>query len=547
MDHAGDGSDDEEEGDEGNHDGNGEGSHRRPFRSRRVKTIPRDDRTAGPAEPAYGKRFAPGPSARDYMRIPASRVLLAALVVVALAVATGGVAGGEDPSVRSFEADTATADTPPESIGVENGISASENGVSASESEVSASGSEFVGTGDRITQVDTGSELASETRIRIDLQPDRDARWEIIVRYRFTDANRTAAFETVGERFVDGEVGPDPALFEGFAARAGRTVDREMGIVEVDREVVVTDDPAGADVETDDEVVAVGELRLTFVWTAFLAEDGEDLVLGDAFTTPDGGTWLRSLEADQTIEVATPDGYTVSGTPGATVPLRENAVVIEGPRAFEGEERVAVVYSPTATERDVPWTLLAGSIVVSALLIAVGLVGYRRRHPDDGDAGAAASATDVGSGPGDEAAGTTVTGESDLDGGKTGAGAHDGPNEDPDDGTEEDLSLLSDEERVERLLERNGGRMRQADIVDETGWSDAKVSQLLSAMADEDRVEKLRLGRENLISLPDDDGFGPDTDDGAGPNGGSGSNGGTDPDGGSDPDDSGGSDRRRGV
>jgi uncharacterized membrane protein len=65
--------------------------------------------------------------------------------------------------------------------------------------------------------------------------------------------------------------------------------------------------------------------------------------------------------------------------------------------------------------------------------------------------------------------------------------------------------LLSDEERVERLLERNGGRMRQADIVGETGWSDAKVSQLLSAMAEADRVEKLRLGRENLISLPDDE------------------------------------------
>jgi uncharacterized membrane protein len=64
---------------------------------------------------------------------------------------------------------------------------------------------------------------------------------------------------------------------------------------------------------------------------------------------------------------------------------------------------------------------------------------------------------------------------------------------------------LSDEERVERLLEGNGGRMRQADIVDETGWSNAKVSQLLSAMDQADRVDKLRIGRENLISLPDED------------------------------------------
>jgi len=55
--------------------------------------------------------------------------------------------------------------------------------------------------------------------------------------------------------------------------------------------------------------------------------------------------------------------------------------------------------------------------------------------------------------------------------------------------------------------------MRQADIVAKTGWSDAKVSQLLSAMAELGRVEKLRLGRENLISIPDDGGA-PDGDNG---------------------------------
>ena len=81
--------------------------------------------------------------------------------------------------------------------------------------------------------------------------------------------------------------------------------------------------------------------------------------------------------------------------------------------------------------------------------------------------------------------------------------------------SEVDLSLLSDEERVEHLLEQNGGRMKQATIVDETGWSDAKVSQLLSAMADEGRVDKLRLGRENLISLPDGAGDEEDGDGGS--------------------------------
>ncbi|MFB6353760.1 MAG: helix-turn-helix transcriptional regulator, partial [Halobacteriales archaeon] len=65
--------------------------------------------------------------------------------------------------------------------------------------------------------------------------------------------------------------------------------------------------------------------------------------------------------------------------------------------------------------------------------------------------------------------------------------------------------LLSDEERVLRLLRERGGRMKQVDIVEETDWSNAKVSQLLSSMAEAGDVEKLRIGRENLISLPDEE------------------------------------------
>ena len=47
--------------------------------------------------------------------------------------------------------------------------------------------------------------------------------------------------------------------------------------------------------------------------------------------------------------------------------------------------------------------------------------------------------------------------------------------------------------------------MKQANIVKETGWSNAKVSQLLSTMAEEGTIDKLRIGRENLISFPDED------------------------------------------
>ena len=408
------------------------------------------------------------------MRNPALRVLLVAVVALALIIGVGAPVAGDAASTSlspSPDPGTATAHQP---VAAPPSAIASQSTTAAAE------------------QIDDGFDPNTATRIRIELSPDRNARWVVSIRYELTDANETAAFETAGQRFLDGEVGPDAALFEGFAREASRNVERTMQIENANREVEVHENPSEFNV-AGDEAVAVGELRLTFVWTEFLAEDGENLVLGDALTTPDDGTWLLSLEEGQTLEVTTPEGYTVTGTPGATVPLRNNAVIIEGPRTFGEDERVAVVYAPAGAVGP-PWEMLTAAIVVAALLIAGSIVGYRQM--DRGGTPANGRNGENGGGNGDE--GTVPESGAPPE---TTADTESGAESEP----EEDLSLLSDEERVERLLVDSGGRMRQADIVAETGWSDAKVSQLLSAMADEGRVEKLRLGRENLISLPDDE------------------------------------------
>ena len=437
------------------------------------------------------------------MRNPAPRVLLAAVIVIAVVAGVGAPVAGDaasttlSPSLEPVENDWTTV--------TGTSVTALPAPATPSASTATVASAPHSPTVTPLRQIEDGFDPNTETRIRIDLSPDRDARWEVSVRYELTDEDERSAFETAAGRFLAGEVGPDATTFEGFAREASRNVDRTMRIDDVDRDATVHEDPSAFDVAGDD-AVAVGELQLTFVWTAFLAEDGENLRLGDALTTPNDGTWLVSLTEDQTIEVATPDGYSVTGTPGSTAArLAGGDVVIEGPQLFENEERVAVVYAPASTVGP-PWEMLVGAIVLGALLVAGSIVGYRRFVDDETDEGdnrvTATSGTD-----GDGSDGTTT-------------GSDAGPAADVDsdggDATEEDLSLLSDEERVERLLDDNGGRMRQADIVAETGWSDAKVSQLLSAMADAGRVEKLRLGRENLISLPDD---GDATDDPAGDDG----------------------------
>lgn len=66
--------------------------------------------------------------------------------------------------------------------------------------------------------------------------------------------------------------------------------------------------------------------------------------------------------------------------------------------------------------------------------------------------------------------------------------------------------VVTDREHVRRLITENGGRMKQADIVDQVEWSKAKVSRLLADLEEDGEITKLRLGRENLICL---DGYEP--------------------------------------
>lgn len=59
----------------------------------------------------------------------------------------------------------------------------------------------------------------------------------------------------------------------------------------------------------------------------------------------------------------------------------------------------------------------------------------------------------------------------------------------------------SDRDVVLGILDENDGRMKQARIVDATDWSKSKVSMVLSEMEEDGDITKLRVGRENIISL----------------------------------------------
>jgi hypothetical protein len=140
-----------------------------------------------------------------------------------------------------------------------------------------------------------------------------------------------------------------------------------------------------------------------------------------------------------------------------------------------------------ATNDLTPVWLVVGALLVVALVVTVGAFVRRKWREHDG------TLLDLGS-------------------------DSDEPAADPEDGTDSpsdaeptteiaDPMPMTDEDRVLTLLRDHGGRMKQSQIVERTEWSKAKVSRLLSSMNEDGSVEKLSIGRENIISL---DGQGPE-------------------------------------
>jgi uncharacterized membrane protein len=68
-------------------------------------------------------------------------------------------------------------------------------------------------------------------------------------------------------------------------------------------------------------------------------------------------------------------------------------------------------------------------------------------------------------------------------------------------GDEDGDAPLTDRDRILQLLDDAGGQLKQTRIVEETEWSKAKVSRVLSSMEEDGDISKIRIGRENLICI----------------------------------------------
>jgi hypothetical protein len=327
------------------------------------------------------------------------------------------------------------------------------------------------------------------TLLRVDFQEDGDARWTIEYRVDLNDENATDAFEALRE-----DIRANRSEFEGaFTDRMNRTAQAAENTT--GRGMAIRN----MSVETDrDEIQQVGIVAYNFTWTNFAVADGDELRAGDAISG-------FVLDEGTTLFLTWPDAYGVGDvTPSADESSGGSATWF-GQKAFTNDEPRLVLERAATTEDGPPGgttTAVSDGFGLEVLVLVIGVVVcglaaggwyvWRRKGKTGPDA-----TDDGGAGVAGAASGETA-GEADA--GSSGAVGEADSEEPPEE-------LLSNEERVLRLLEANGGRMKQQQVVQELDWTDAKTSQVVGNLREDEEVEVFRIGRENVLALPGETDF----------------------------------------
>ncbi|MFC3957506.1 helix-turn-helix transcriptional regulator [Halovivax cerinus] len=210
-----------------------------------------------------------------------------------------------------------------------------------------------------------------------------------------------------------------------------------------------------------------GDVIVTFRWSSFA--EVEPKWIGDA-----GDALVQfALEDDATLRISWPEGYSLQAVaPEPDESERETVVGWHGDETdfLEDEPRVTAypdgppprASDPPEPTRSVLPLLVAG---VGIVVLATGVLWWARRDDEE----PRAPMTDADDAP-------TVAPPPDL---------------------------MSNEERVLTLLDANGGRMKQQTVISELDWTEAKTSQVVGDLREDGDIEVFRLGRENVLALPD--------------------------------------------
>ncbi|WP_058995964.1 hypothetical protein [Haloarcula sp. CBA1127] len=339
------------------------------------------------------------------------------------------------------------------------------------------------------------------TTFQVTLYQNGSAKWAIVHRTPLANDTEQQQFEEFAREFEQSE----QPLYQNFVEQS--TLLTQYGTNVTGRNMSATNYDRSA---TVDPLQNTGTVRMSFRWRNFAVVEGDAVVVSDVF---DGGFYIgpsQSFVFERGPELAFADVQPAPASQSAPDSLENSeSVTWNGEQSFN-DRRPYVELQPretgqsagaeqrTTADDDTPaeaaggpsWLLPAA--VVGLIVVAGGVAAWRsgalggRLGTDDDDEPPAPTPSATGS---TEQPSTAASGDATAD------------TDTPDEPAVPDEELLTDSDRVRKLLEENGGRMKQVDIVDSTDWSKSKVSMLLSDMEDDGDISKLRVGRENIISL----------------------------------------------
>lgn len=333
----------------------------------------------------------------------------------------------------------------------------------------------------------SGPSAFNDSQWVITVYENGSARWTHRYKQPLENETEVEQFRAYATRFAD-ETTPLYTKFQtqatGLTEAGANATGRPMSARGFSRSATVSSQPG-----------STGVVEMSFLWTNFSATTDSGIAVGDVFK---GGIQIRSgasivFEAGPDLSIAwdsikpAPDA-SVNGSTGGN-----DSATWFGERQFAtGQPRVVFVEQSSGIDGS---SALGDSVVwlAAALAVAVVLGAVVVRRSDGSQSSESEAATT------EERTAETTSAET-----------VETADEPPATVTKSDVSaaeLRSDEEVVRSLLGENDGRMRQSEIVDETGWSKSKVSMLLSEMAEAGELSKLRVGRENIVSL---DGYEPE-------------------------------------
>lgn len=389
-------------------------------------------------------------------------VLSLVVIVVGVTAVIGGVASGTDAGVDVDVSLTTDVDQDRKYLS---------QPVAATQTPVLPQAEGIPEADATVTRITVAPNGTAEWRFRILITLDTNESIEAFAAFeREFTANRSQFLDRFRERIV------------GVVDSARNKTDRAMT---ADRFAVETG---------TDELAAQrrGFVNYEFRWRNFAATDSGTISAGDVFQA---GLFL---EADDVLRIEGPPGYeTASVAPGpddrTTGRLRWS-----GPLSFD-DQRPAVTFAAgddTTGEPDAPDRGSGGGVPVRLLVLVGGLLllgtglgaGYLRWR----------TTADRADPPPPAPAPARNEADHTADGSASQSGATAADPSDPGE-------LATDEDRVVAVLEAEDGRMRQATIAERLGWSDSKTSRVLSGMVETGTVEKLRIGRENVIDLREHD------------------------------------------